>query len=250
VDVSSAAVAAPTPAPVPAPAPKAPQLKIPIRFPRKSDGPTLSLPRRRSTLSDPGKAQALADASDEARRNIERIVSATKAPWGGPVAFSNEQAAAMEKALRELESKVEEREHLVLELETRLADRERDLAEAEALLAARERVLDAARNASDSHLHSAPVTNAERSALEALKAELDRQEKSLLEQKNTIAEREHFLDENENKLFEKMQAQQELETQLEQKAEELAAKESRLRNAEAAVASKAAAPKVWDEFKE
>lgn len=236
---------APKPAPVP---------KVPIRFPaRKMEGPSLALPRRRSTASigDPSKAQALADATDEARRSIEQIVSVTKAPWGGAVSLSTEQVESMERALHSLENRLEEREHLVTELESRLADRERDLAEAEALLAARERVLQAARHANDHDEAQAPISTAERAALEALKAELDKQERSLMEQKNSLAEREHFLDENENKLFEKMQAQQELEMQLEQKAEELAAKEQRLAKKDGATGhAPSAAPKQWDEFNE
>lgn len=232
----------------PAPAPKPVALKLPIRFPaRRPDGPTLALPRRR--LSDPDKAQALADASDEARRSIDRIVSVTKTPWGGPVSLSSDQVAKMEKALRDLEAKLAEREHLVMELEGKLAEKERDLAEAEALIHARERVLEAAKHsASLSASPDAPISDAERAALEALRDELDRREKSIAEQRAVIAERERFLDDNETKLFEKMQAQQELETELDQKAEVLAAKEARL-NAKSGEAPAAQTPaKKWDEF--
>ena len=67
-------------------------------------------------------------------------------------------------------------------------------------------------------------------ALDALKATLEEQEKSLLEAKTALKEREEFLEASENKLFEKLQAQQERQIELEQWAEELGAKEASLKS--------------------
>jgi hypothetical protein len=64
---------------------------------------------------------------------------------------------------------------------------------------------------------------------DALKVTLEEQEKSLLESKAALKEREEFLEASENKLFDKFQAQQEREIELEQWAEELGEKESSLK---------------------
>jgi hypothetical protein len=63
-----------------------------------------------------------------------------------------------------------------------------------------------------------------------------------------MLEREKFLEENESKLFEKMMAQQELETELEQKREDLANLEKRLRDQGAMPPE--APPPPRDEFNE
>ena len=119
----------------PAPAPK---------FPVKN---TLALPRRLTTRAGARSPLELSEASAEARRSIEAIVSATRTPWTGATPLNPEQAAELETSLRLLATRLDERERAVEELEAILADRQRDLAEMEALLIAREKVLYAARRA-------------------------------------------------------------------------------------------------------
>lgn len=67
---------------------------------------------------------AVSDASAEARRPIENIVTVTRAPWGGQVtAISSDQAVELEKSLRQLDAKLAERGRNSEELEVRLAER-------------------------------------------------------------------------------------------------------------------------------
>jgi DNA repair exonuclease SbcCD ATPase subunit len=97
------------------------------------------------------------------------------------------------------------------------------------------------------------ISPEEKAAMEALKMELDRHETSIREQKTALAERERFLDENEARLFSKMQEHQEKEMELDQKAEELNAREARIRllDSQAPAASPPAAKsRKWDEFRE
>src|SRR5690606_3507446 len=70
------------------------------------------------------------EASDEAREQIARIVSTTRAPFGQKeTLISSEQAEELHAALRQLEEKLAERERLCGDLEAKLADKERELAE-------------------------------------------------------------------------------------------------------------------------
>lgn len=170
------------------------------------------------------------EGSAEARKSINAIMAATRAPWGELRALDSKQVSELEKALRQLEGKLDEREHAMEEILARLAERERALAETETLLAAREKVILAA-----GRTGGAPaISKEEQTALELLKEELERQAESLKEQKAALKERELFVQENEAKLFDKMQAQQEREVELEQKADDLRAREKRLREREAA----------------
>ena len=167
------------------------------------------------------RAQEASQATAEARRSIDAIMSQSRNPWsGGKPSLSGPQVEGLEKALRALESKVAEREMALAEAENKLAERDRALAETEALLQAREKVIDAMRKQPVMPVGSA-VNPAELEALGKLKEELDRQEASLKEQRLAIKEREEFLEQSETSLFSKMQAQQEKETELEQKAEDL-----------------------------
>lgn len=177
----------------------------------------LVLPRRVNPLQ---RAQEASQATAAARKSIDAIMSASRAPWGGKTALSATQVEELEKALRALEAKASEREMALADAENRLAEKDRALAEAEALLQAREKVIEAMRKeqAADT---SAPMGAAEMEALNKLKEELDRQEASLKEQRQAVQEREEFLNQSEAALFEKMQAQQEKETELEQKEEDL-----------------------------
>jgi chromosome segregation ATPase len=197
-----------------------------------------------------------AEGSAEARKSIQSInaiVAATRAPCGELRPMDSQQVLELQKALRQLEGKLEEREHAMEDILVRLAERERELAETEALLTAREKVIVAARQPG-----RAPTDSKEgKSALGRLKAEVERQSESLKEQKAALKEREEFVQENEAKLFEKMQAQQEKEVELEQKADDLHSREKRLLDREAAIdpavaaalkAEKAA--RKFDEFKE
>ena len=193
-----------------------------IRFPaaRGSGGsvPTLSLRRRPVGSRSPF---AVSEVSAAARESIKAVMSATRAPFAGA---PSTQAAELERTLRQLELSLAEREHLIAEGEARLADRERDVAESEALLAAREKLVAASRKATAGPISVSPE---EKAALEQLRSELEKQEAGLKEAKQAQREREQFLDESEAKLFEKVQAQQEKEIELEQRAEDLAAREQR-----------------------
>ena len=225
-----------------------------VRFPVKNAVAPLTL-RRRSRVEGGPSPLALSEASAEARRSINAIVSATRTPWGDAATLSSHQVAGLESSLRQLETRLEERERAVEEREAWLAERERDLAEMEALLDARSKVMDAARRATTSHPQAnISVSAEEKAALEALKVELDRHEASLQEQKAALVERERFVEENEAKLFEKMMSQQEQETLLEQKKEELAAREKRLANltsADPGATPQAETPaRKFDEFNE
>ena len=234
----------------PAPAPKF--------APKNPEGQTLALPRRPAALAGTRSPLGLSEASVEARRSIDAIVSVTRTPGEGATALNPDQATELEASLRSLETRLEERERAAEELEAALADRHRDLAEMEALLIAREKVLEAARRAGATVPRpDAAVSAEEKAALEVLKAELDRQEASLKEQKAALAERERFVNETEAKLFDKMMQQQEQETEIEQKLEEIGSREKRLRDRDAVVDPQAAAAaqqagpaKKFDEFNE
>ena len=234
----------------PAPSPKSPVKNL--------VGQALTLPRRPSAMGGTRSPFELSEASVEARRSIDAIVSATRKPWAGATPLNPDQATELETSLRLLETRLEERERAVEELAATLADRQRDLAEMEALLVAREKVLEAARRAvAAAPRPGAAVSAEEKAALEALKAELDRQEVSLKEQKAALAERERFINETEAKLFDKMMQQQEQETEIEQKLEELNSREKSLRDRAAvadppaaAVAQAAGPAKKFDEFNE
>ena len=215
-----------------------------IKFPPPPP-PDKTLSLRRRMEPSPG--------SVEARKSINAIMAATRAPWGELRPMEPHQVGELQRALQQLEAKLDEREHAMEEIVARLAERERELAETEALLTAREKVIVAAgRTKGDSSL-----SKEEQAALEHLKAELERQEASLKEQKAALKEREMFVQENETKLFDKMQEQQEQEVGLEQKAEDLHALENRLREREAAIDPSAAAAlkaekdsRKFDEFRE
>ena len=177
------------------------------------------LPRRVSPLQ---RAQEASQATAEARKSIDAIISQSRIPWSGEKhTLSGTQVDELEKALRVMEAKVAEREMALAEAENKLADRDRALAEMEALLLAREKVIDAMRKQPPQTAGAASVNPAEIEALFKLKEELDRQEASMKEQRLANKEREEFLEQSEASLFEKMQAQQERETELEQKAEDV-----------------------------
>ena len=177
----------------------------------------LVLPRRISPLQ---RAQEASQATAEARKSIDAIMSQSRTPWGGKTALNGMQVESLEKALRVMEAKVAEREMALAEAENKLAERDRALAETEALLQARELVIEAMRKQSTESA-GATVNPEEMEAFRKLKEELDRQEASMKEQRLALKEREDFLEQSESSLFEKMQAQQEKETELEQKAEDL-----------------------------
>ena len=191
-----------------------------VKFPTKPAGglKPLVLPRRVNPLQ---RAQEATQATAAARKSIDAIMSASRAPWGGKTALSSTQVEELEKALRALEAKAAEREMALADAENRLAEKDRALAESEALLLAREKVIDAMRRQPAPAAAAGAVNPAEIEALAKLKEELDRQEASMKEQRQAQQEREDFLNQSEAALFEKMQAQQEKETELEQKEEDL-----------------------------
>jgi chromosome segregation ATPase len=164
-----------------------------------------------------------------------------------PVAAGlDELDADLAASLRQWEATLLERELKVEDAEARLAERERELAEEEALLQAKAR-LQAAASASTKPRSGPTLSQAEYDALEVWRAELERQEKTLREDKAALREREAFLEESENRLLEKVQAQQELETELEQRAEVLG---ERARALQANHEAKPPPAEPWREFVE
>jgi chromosome segregation ATPase len=230
----------------PPPPPRPPPAPGPIRFPPRPPPEKILSLRRRLSLEP-------SQDSVEARKSINAIMAATRAPWGEQRTLDSQQVADLQKSLRLVQVKLEERERVVAETAARLADQERELAETSALLAAREKVFTAAKGAS----RAPTLSKDEQSAVEQLKAELERQAVSIKEQKAALKDREAFIEENEAKLFEKMQTQQEQEVELEQKFDDLQAMEKRLREKEAALDPAAAAAlkaerqaRKFDEFNE
>ncbi len=210
-----------------------------IKFPppRQRD-PTvaLALPRRRPATSR--TPFAALDASAAAVESLLGFVSTTRSPVVDPDSPDGAKLVAWERSLRKLEQVLSERERVVTDNETRLCDQERDLAELEALLLARDRV---ATSTNSGLSGGGAASAAEKNALELLRAELERQEATLLETKKAVRDREIFLDEAETKLMEKVQAQQDKENELEQREEDLCARDRRVREREAAVDPQAAA---------
>jgi chromosome segregation ATPase len=205
-----------------------------IRFPgkRTESVGNLSLRRTRPTASPFTVTEAMASS----RESIRALVSATRPPSGGR-AVDDARAAELEKSLRQLELKLVERERIVQDKEVRLREYEREMAEAEALLAAREQLVAAARK-STTTVHVSPE---EKTALEGLRAELERQEAALKDAQAALHERERFMEDSETRLFEKVQSQQEREIELDQREEELKARVRKNRENEAAVDPTAAA---------
>lgn len=134
--------------------------------------------------------------------------------------FANLPATAGSAAdeLAQWDKELTERERAVEERESRLAEQQRDLAEAQILLQHHTALLEAAKKAP---ARSTEISPEERAALTALKEELDRREIALQESRDELREREHFIETSESRLFEKVQEQQEKETELEQREDDL-----------------------------
>lgn len=150
-----------------------------------------------------------------------------------------EAAAAAERLLRHREQALAERERIVADAEAQLAERTRDLDELDALLRAREALLASTRLRDSGKRGTVTLREAE--ALHQLKEELDRQEATLRDARVAVREREKFLEDSETRLFAKVQEQQEKETELEQREEDLRARE---------VAVAKSLPRPYDEFRE
>jgi hypothetical protein len=205
-----------------------------IRFPAKKTELALgNLSLRRTRTTAPF---SVAETTAAARESIRAIVSATRPPMGVRSAVEDARVAELERSLRLLELKLVERERIVQEREARLKEYERELAEAEALLAAREQLVAASRKSTAAH-----VSPEEKTALEGLRAELERQEAGLKEAQASLHEREQFMEESETRLFEKVQNQQEREIELDQREEELKSMIRKSRELEAAEDPAAAA---------
>lgn len=214
-----------------------------IKFPpRPAKDQPLVLPRRR--LRSPFEVSETAAETQKAINAIR--TAATMHPWAGHSATGSSspvpdaRVIELEKALKQLAGKLDEKQRSLEDLEFKLSERDRELAEVENLLKARESVLEA-KSTQSQNAPAAPLGEAELEALKKLKAEIDRQQATLQEQKNAIKEREAFLDSSESTLFEKVQAQQEKETELEQREEDLRKRERRFREREASVDPVAAA---------
>ncbi|MDP3068733.1 MAG: hypothetical protein Q8N18_00515 [Opitutaceae bacterium] len=170
------------------------------------------------------------DASVAARESIMAVVAETRSPFNGSPNPAATKLLELERTLKQLEVTLAERERVIAEGEARLVEHERDLAEMEALLFARSQLLDVAQKPAAAGTIVSPE---ERRAFNQVKAELDRQEATIKETRQSLAERERFIDESETKLFEKVQAQQEKEIELDQREEDLRALERRMREREA-----------------
>ena len=201
---------------------------VTVRFPapRIGDLP-LTLPKGRSGRASLRNAleASLADFP-ETRDRSEASESASVAP------IPPGSMAEMERNLRRLEARLEQRERELVDQESWISERERELAENEALATAREAMLAASRKGQSSPRLGA--TAEEQRAFERLRQELDRRENSLRELRLALTEREKFLDESEARLLRKVQLQQEKESELEQREEELVARERKQREAAAA----------------
>lgn len=195
------------------------------------------IPQKRRLSLRP-EHQANTPISQRSKQTIDDIIKKTRNPFGQPTQLQPKEVDNLEKSLRKLERELVERERTVQELELKLAEQERDIWEAEALLKAREQLLQSKfKEATEETANPEATTNAspqEREALEKLKEELDNQEQTLKEQKALLKEREDFLEQSENTLFEKTIAQQEMQTELEQRKDDLDARERRL-NKEAGI---------------
>lgn len=156
----------------------------------------------------------------------------------------DEVSAELAASLRQWEAALLERECHLQDAEARVAERERELAEAAALWQARAHLQAVAM--ARPRPRSA-LTPEEHDALEVWRAELERQEATLREDKAALREREAYLEESENRLLDKVQAQQELETELEQRAEDLGA---RTRAWQREGDAEPAKPDPWREFVE
>jgi len=204
-----------------------------IRFPvkRTESLGNLSLRKNRPPGTSPF---SVSEAMASSRESIRALVSATRPPTGGR-AVDDARAAELEKSLRQLELKLVERERVVQDKEIRLREYEREMAEAEALLAAKEQLVAAQRKST-----AVNVSPEEKTALEALKSELERQEAIIKDAQAALYERERFMEASETRLFEKVQSQQEREIELDQREEELKARVRKNRENEAAADPKAA----------
>jgi predicted metal-dependent hydrolase len=179
----------------------------------------------------------------------------TRRAWREGSSNSNEPqrgtphiSADMERAAREVDVAFAERERRIVETEARLADRARDLDEMEALLRARESLIAATRlRDSQNRLE---ITPREAAALNQLKEELERQEATLRESREALRERELYLEQSENRLFSKVQEQQEKETELEQREENLVTRAIHGSSEGEPVSSAATPSRSYDEFRE
>jgi hypothetical protein len=214
-------------------------------------GPSLVLPRR-ATPSIRASRQS-SESSDltsvEARRQLAQIMALIRAAEGHepPCAIVDAQNEEMARSLQQLELKLAEREREIEEREFRVSERERDIAETEALLQHREALLAASKKTPSSR---GVLSDEERTAMMNLKAELDRQEAVLKENREALRERERFVEESECRLFEKVQQQQEKETELEQLEEELKQRKSELQGDSSGTQPDATPKKAFDEFVE
>lgn len=186
------------------------------------------IPPKRKLSLRPEHRKA-AEVSLESRQKINDFVKKTRNPFGEPLQLKATDLDELEKSLRELEKQLLLRERAVQDLEASIVERERVVWETEALLAAREALIRVQEEKlSTTEAPPETLSQAEHEALLQLKAEIEKQQSSLSEQKRIIKEREEFLDKSEKMLFEKTMDQQEQETLIEQRMDELNARERRL----------------------
>ncbi len=168
------------------------------------------------------QVQDATEAAAEARRSIGVIISHTRTPWGDVGILSRAQVEELERVIRLLEIRLDERELALSAAEAKLVDQNRNLAEAEALLAAREELLTATRGKAAAETPSSSIFSTDEiEALRKLKVELERQAESLTVARAELKTREEFIERSEAALMEKMQTQQEREIELEQLEENL-----------------------------
>ncbi|MEM1223035.1 MAG: hypothetical protein AAGH40_09750 [Verrucomicrobiota bacterium] len=122
--------------------------------------------------------------------------------------------------LLELQADIIVREDALQQKEIALKNRERELSEHGALLEAHEKVLTSRMQSGTSEEISAEDASNESEALQALRNELNSQERSVAEARRMLKEREAFIEQCENELVEKSMLLTEREARIEQKEED------------------------------
>lgn len=129
---------------------------------------------------------------------------------------------AFQKELVDRERELRARELALAETEAAVTRRASELAMERTLIEKQRQLYETGRRTGD-----AAEPGADAKMYEELRLKLDEQARTIGEGKEWLREREAFLEESEATLFEKMQAQQERETELEQKAENIRKLEAR-----------------------
>ena len=228
--------------------PSGPSLVLPKRV-YSGGAPTVRSPR---LPAQPPMQPTRDPFAIDARRQLAQVLALIRAAEEleppSPVQVVDEQNEELARSLQQLEQGLAERERAVQERELRLSEHERDQAEADVLLQHREALVAACKRMPVVRMK---ISEEERQALLNLKVELDRQEAVLKENQEALRQREKFIEDSERRLFEKVQDQQEKETELEQREEDLRLREvTNGANCGPSGTSGAVVKKAFDEFNE